>query len=308
MTDGPGLQRLWEEIHRIDQQTRRLVEGDSEPLEWWIHLCERVNRGWGTRLRDEQRERIVRRIAADRSDPRRFEALAEWIGMAEEGDREPIALLPGLLDDDLATLPWSLRDRAVLTLLRAGNGDETLLAPTLAWMRNRSWRQADGLLETEQQLSLKLNKVTGLSVLLALESGDPQQVAAARTMLKAHAEHTPGVLLEVLDVGFLWLRPDVIEPLAEELARSLAITELSFQQLDAWLIEPAHSYRWQRLLFEVIRPRFGQADLDGLQHLLLRATENPRVQWLRTLLEEQIKSQSLLDPLQHDEQQTLPSW
>jgi hypothetical protein len=280
--DGPLLQQLWEDLRCRGEQTARLRAGEAAPLAWWAEV--RQCAASQAVLRDEPFESILLHIVADRDDPRRVEALAAWIDLVQRSDGESIALVLGLLAEDLPRLPWSIRDRAAQALAA------TDLAGTLAWMRGRSWGQADGLLESSGQPVPRLSEQTAPIVLQALESSDPEEVRTARTVLDAHALRAPYDLLTVLDSAFFWLRPEVIEPLAEELARSLAIAELTVRQVDAWLLEPEHSYRWHRLLIEVVRPRFGDEDTTALEGSLSAATANLRAPWLLSLLSKQRES------------------
>jgi hypothetical protein len=281
--DIPLLQRLWEQMCILNEQMSRLEAGESEPLARWAGVRERAGALCKAALRDERLERLIRRIAADRDDPRRVQALTLWMDLAGGAGNETVGLLPGLLGDDLAPLGWPLRDRAALALgLDKDRAviQSSSIAEMLVWLRGRSWGQADGLLEQAPQLVPKLHPESAILVLHALESSDPEEARTARAILDAHAQHAPDILLSVLDQGFLWLRPEVIEPLAEELARSLCIDELSARQVDAWLVETGHSYRWQRLLLEVVRPRFAYADPEVLTSKLRTATDNPRAAWL----------------------------
>jgi hypothetical protein len=279
------LEQVWHDTCRIAAEVEKLQAGEAAPLGSWRNLRARVRDWPGYTLIDDRFSRVLRQIAARRDDPRRTEAIAILLGMDGQPEQAEVSRLLPLVSDELADLPWAMRDQAALVLWKGASFDTTSVSEVLAWLAGRSWGQPEGLLErTGEQLGA-LQEIPGLALLLALESSDMGEMQAATTVLEMLARHVPENLLGMLDLAFHWLRPEVIEPVAEELAQPLAASNLTASRLMDWLAGSGRSFRWQRWALRLLQqhPDF---DRDSLQRRLRTDQENPRAAWLLGMIEE----------------------
>jgi hypothetical protein len=291
-------QRIWEDVRRLDEEIARLEAGDSAPLSWWEELRARVAR-WTQTLRDERFERAIRRIVVTADDPRRNEAIALWLDLAGTPKLDEMGQVLGLLHGELSGLPWSMRDTAAIALWKAPDlaHGTSRLAEALAWLHGReSVKTAPWPTDGLDVFRIALAESPALVLLLKLESPDPDEARTARTILKAYARHPPDLLLLLLDLGFLWVQPDVIEPLAEELMGEIDVAQMGLSWLHERIVERNHSYRWQRLLLQVLRKRYEEPDDSDLERKIRADKDNPRAAWLLGLLAEEAPTDSAPSP------------
>jgi hypothetical protein len=274
-------QALWQAVCGIDENIGRLSAGDSSPLCAWREVAERVG---FSQLIDERFERAVRQVVSGRDNPGWHEALGLWLDLAAARKPDHLGLILAVLGADLDGVGQDLRDRAAAGRWNSHPTYESAwLLEVLVWLRNRSWGQPEGVLETSASLQQSPpGEDAGLAALLALESGDAEQVQAARTILAACAQHHPAALLETIEQGFRWLRPETIEPVAAELLQMLPDSALLSGDLARRLRIPESSYRWQRLVLEERRRR--EIDNSALAAQLGEAKYNPRAPWLVEIL------------------------
>jgi hypothetical protein len=278
------LQKTWREAKALGERIASLQAGEAAPLAWWQAPGTRGKPRRDYLGPDERFDRVVREIASRPEDPRRGEALGVWLDLGGSPAREELGSVLALLKGDPAELPWASRDKAALFLRqhRSGNEYGWDLTEVLAWLRGRPWGLPDGLLEQDEKLAGSWDEAAARTLLLALESADPGEAQAARTVLEAWARNAPEQVPLLLDVGFRWLRPETIEPLAEGLLGALDLACLEPGEVARRVAERGWSYRWQRLMVDALR---GVGDGAGAVERAVRAAgDKPRAAWLLGLL------------------------
>jgi hypothetical protein len=269
------LQKTWQDVRDVDAQVARLRAGGAGPLAWLGALRQRVE-GWPGAFRDERLEQALTHVLARGDDPRRAEAAELWLGGSPDGAGTGRVLA---LVGDAAALPWPVRERAVSALWGHTHFGESTSGwgEALVWLRGREWGVAGGAFEQDLRWE-RLNGTPAVAALLGLESPDPEDGRAVRGLLGWVARERPDYLLELLNLGFCWLRPEVIGPLAETLAAAVNVDRLGGEALGGMLLQEGTSWRWQRWAAGLAR-RQGRLR-DDLEKKVQENADHPRAGWL----------------------------
>jgi hypothetical protein len=278
------------EAGRLDAMAERLAcggAGAAEALAWWRQLREASGREQQPPLRNHGFERGLRRLAARGAPPERDEALGAWLGHTPESDRSHLAgLWLGLFGPERGQLPEVLRCRVAGAVWGGGYAGVTEVETMLAWVEDLPPEGRAAFFRIDPGGFRRLcagMEPKGPVWLLRLEDSDGRRAGAAGALLEAWATAEPGTeLLRVLHHALVWLRPEVVEPLAARVLDAVPARTAGEALLREWFTnaDAPRSYRLDRLLLRTVWRRLSGEQQGAFLAKLPAAEKGSRLERL----------------------------